>query len=545
MKKTVSLAAVLISAFFAGTAFSQTAQDGEKLYRHERYGSATQALASAVRTDPNDINAWYWLVRSCQENNAPAEAVRYFNSIPPALNGQPLYQVTRGRIELQDNDTVAARNDFIAALGTSRKKDPAIQIAIAEANIDLDKGNLYFALEQLANAEKRDAKNPELFIARGDAFRRLYDGSEAFRNFQRASELDPKDPVPYYKIGKIYQTQNNHDVFTSYYDKAIQADPTFGPVYYQLYYYYYFRDVNKAGDYLARFIANTDPSVENDYLQTDLYYVSGKYNEAIQGATRLQQRDGAKAAPRLYKLLAYSYDGVNNNALAEQNLKKYFDVAGDTSFTAEDFELMGKLSGLDKRDDEADLWYEKAFLVQKDTTKKTVLARKLIAAGKAAKRYDKQYHWFDELYKLKAPMTNVDIFNWGLAGFNAKNYVLADSIFAMYVAKYPDQTYGYYWRARSNAAIDTAMETGIAIPHYENLIRVAEKDTADASNRKWLIQAYGYIAAYKVNKEKLYTDALAYYDKILQLDPVNADAEKYKDILEKRIEAETKAADKQ
>lgn len=544
MKKAISIAAILIG-FAGGAAFSQTAQDGARLYHQERYGSAMQALATAVRNDPNDINAWYWLVRACQENHAPAEAVRYFNSIPPGLNGQPLYHVTRGRIELQNNDTVAARADFVEALGTGRKKDPSIQIAIAEANIDLDKGNLYFALEQLANAEKRDGKDPELFIARGDAARRLYDGSEAFRNFQRASELDPKDPVPYYKIGKIYQTQNNKDVFTSYYDKAIQADPSFGPVYYQLYYYYYFRDVNKAGDYLAKFIANTDPSPENDYLQTDLYYVSGKYNDAIQGATRLQQRDGANAAPRLYKLLAYSYDGINNNTLAEQNMKKYFDVAGDTSFTAEDFELMGKLSGLDKRDDEADLWYEKAFLVQKDTAKKAALARKMITASKAAKRYDKQYHWFDELYKLKAPMTNVDIFNWGLAGFNARNYVLADSIFGMYVTKYPDQTYGYYWRARSNAAIDTAMETGIAVPHYENLIRVAEKDTANASNRKWLIQAYGYIAAYKVNKEKLYNDALAYYDKILQLDPVNADAEKYKDILEKRIESETKAADKQ
>ena len=43
-------------------------------------------------------------------------------------------------------------------------------------------------------------------------------------------------------------------------------------------------------------------------------------------------------------------------------------------------------------------------------------------------------------------MNNVDIFSWGVADYNAQNYVKADSIFGLYAAKYPDQTFGYYWR---------------------------------------------------------------------------------------------------
>ena len=48
----------------------------------------------------------------------------------------------------------------------------------------------------------------------------------------------------------------------------------------------------------------------------------------------------------------------------------------------------------------------------------------------------------------------------------------------------------------------------------------------------------------KVNKEKLYKDALTCYDKILSLDPGNNDAEKYKSILEKIMETNSVKPDK-
>jgi len=352
----------------------------------------------------------------------------------------------------------------------------------------------------------------------------------------------------------MYQKYTNkammEDVFMEYYTKAINADPEFGQVYYQLYYYYYFKDVNKASDNLQKFIAHTDTDPRITYLLADMYYISKKYKESIAEAQKILVTEGEKSNPRLYKLLAYSYDALNNPQTAGQNLKKYFEVASDTTYAPEDFELMARLSDQNKQNEEAAIWYEKAVMMQKDTAKKAAIVRKLITYNKSQKLYQKQDYWFDQLSSLKVPMNNVDIFSWGVADYNAQNYVKADSIFGLYAAKYPDQTFGYYWRARTNAAIDSAMETGIAVPHYEALIKVAEKDTLNANNRKWLIQAYGYIAAFKVNKEKMYTDALTYYDKILQLDPANVDAEKYKGILEKMIETKTedktdpKAADK-
>ncbi len=525
----------------AGGVFAQTTEEGIRQYRYERYTSASNTLQKVITQSPGDINAWYWLVRSYQQDNEPAKAELTFTKIPYTLFDNPYYHIIKGRLQLQKGDTVMAAKEWVAALGTARKKDPAIQLAIAEANVELDKGNLNFAISMADEALRRDNNNPAIYMAKGDAYRKLYNASESYRNYGKASELANADPVAYYKLGKIYQAQNNASVFLGYYDKAIAADPGFGPVYFQMYYYNYYNDLQEAEQNLKKYLANMDPDPKSDYLLTDLYYVSKKYGQSIAEANKLLAREGDKAKPRLYKLLAFSQEALNDTLNAYTNMKTYLEKTPDTAYRSEDFIALARLADKNQLNEEAMAWYEKAVSLEKDPSKKADLDRKLIAYFKKNKNYQQQAYWYNQLNLLHAPMTNVDLFNWGLATYNAMDYPMADSIFGMYASKYPDQTFGYYWRARSNAAIDTAMETGIAIPHYEDLIKVAEKDTLNANNRKWLIQAYGYIAAFKVNKEKQYNDALAYYDKILALDPANGDAEKYKDILEKIIDSKSTA----
>jgi tetratricopeptide (TPR) repeat protein len=540
MKNKIHLLAVCLLSI--GISYGQSTAEGVKQFHYERPEAARQTFVQVLTKNPSDLEALYWLSRVKLVADSLGKPIE-FPSIPDQLKEQPLAKVIQGILSLSQGDTIRSINLFNEAIGTGRKKDPAIQFAIADAVIDAPKGNLLYAMGLLDESEKKDKKNPWLFIARGDAYRKMYNGSEAFRNYQAAVTLDKTNPVPYYKIGKIYQTQNNSDVFTGYYNDAINADPLFGPVYYQLYYYYYSKDVNRAMENLQKYIALSDPGIKNNYLLTDQYFVSAKYTEAIAEAKKIISEESTKTKPRIYKLLAFSYDALKDSRNAGENLKLYFDKAEDTLFTADDFELMAKIAETNKEDSLVSTWYEKALTLQPDPKKKAGIIKKIIAFDKKLKLYDKQAYWFAQLRSLPAEMSNVDIFNWGIANYNSKNYVAADSVFGIYAMKYPEQSFGYYWRARSNAAIDTSMETGIAIPHYEELIRVASKDTVNANNRKWLIQAYGYIAAFKVNTEKKYDDALAYYDKILQLDPGNDDAEKYKGILEKMKETSKTAPD--
>ena len=79
------------------------------------------------------------------------------------------------------------------------------------------------------------------------------------------------------------------------------------------------------------------------------------------------------------------------------------------------------------------------------------------------------------------------------------------------------------------------MTIGMAIPSYTKIIEIDGKDTTNRTNRKHLIEAYGYIAAYKANTQKDYEGAIDYFQRLLALDPGNGDAERYVGILKKTI----------
>ncbi len=82
-------------------------------------------------------------------------------------------------------------------------------------------------------------------------------------------------------IGRIFQTQGygQEPIYMRYYQDAMREDPSLRPVYYWLYTYYYNRDVNKAAEYLNKYIANADNDSKNCYAKAALLFVSKKYQE--------------------------------------------------------------------------------------------------------------------------------------------------------------------------------------------------------------------------------------------------------------------------
>jgi len=178
-------------------------------------------------------------------------------------------------------------------------------------------------------------------------------------------------------------------------------------------------------------------------------------------------------------------------------------------------------------------WYKKALAAEKDEKEKLSYMVSLADLQNELGNREREAKWREQVYLAKEQPTNLDLYKWGMALYYGEKFEMADSVFALYEEKYPDQIYGYLWRAKSNALIDTAMENGLAIPHYIKLAEVAAQDTA--KNKAILLGAFEYLGPYEANIKKDYAASLGYFEKILEFDPENNDANRNVGILRKKV----------
>lgn len=527
---------IIISLIFSTIIYSQSTQEAKKLIYHERYNSAENMLHTILKAGTSNEEAWYLLTKTYLEQDKVKAIKDSLQKAPQTILNAPLMKAAYGHILMRENDVANAQQNFQDVLKQTRSKNVAVLMEIAEAYIDTKDADANYAIELLNKAVKRDKKNPEIYTLMGDAYSKLSNGSDAYSAYQKALQVDPDYARASYRLGKIFTSQNN-PVYLQYFNDALTADSLYAPALYEIYYHYYFRDITQAMTYLQKYIAASDHDTENDYRLTDMLFLQKDYEAAIRNGQELIKKEGQNVSPRIYKLIANSYKNLNDNENALASMQKYFDRNTDTAFLASDYETMGDIYvALDSTVDSAAHYYAMAAAQNIKESDKFRLYKIIATLYADAKNYDQQALWLQKYYDGNAAATNVDLFNWGLAHYYAAEYNLADSVFKLYTEKYPDQQYGYYWRAKANVAIDSAMEMGLAIPHYLKVIEIAEQDTTDDVNRKRLIESYGYLASYKANHEKDYTGSMEYFEKILSLQPDNEDAKKYIAILKKYVE---------
>jgi tetratricopeptide (TPR) repeat protein len=533
---------LLLCAMMSLGATAQTVQDAKKLIYYERYQSASDQLQQIVKAEPANAEAWYLLTRANLQSDNPA-VLQNILSQNTAPKDEPFFQVAYGSYLLNKGNKDSARLYFEKALDKTRQKNPDILAAIANAHIIAKAGDAAYAVQLLDKAIDRDKKDPALYTMLGDAHRKLGNGSEAYKMYTAALDKDKQNAAALYRMGKIFISQKNPEMYLKYFNDVLTADGNYAPALYELYYHYYFTEPQKAMLYFQQFVAKSDYDKENDVLYTDLLYLNKQYQDAITKAQQLMSRHNGDSMPRLYKLMAYSYMGLKDSSNALASMNRYFAKEVDSNFVAKDFEVMADLyASLEGKEDSAIVYYQKTADKIKDKPERFQLYRKLADLYKDKKDYANQAQWLGMYYQDNPKGTNIDLFNWGIAHFKAEEFVKADTVFGTYIQKYPDQAFGYYWRARTNSLSDSTMEKGAAIPWYNQLIAILEKDPNNKTNKKWLIEAYGYLAAYETNQVKDYKTATENLKKILAIDPENKDAQQYISILEKKITADNKTS---
>lgn len=184
---------------FAGVQAQSLKEGINDLYK-ERYKSAKAVFEKLVATNPNDLEAVYWLGQTLIMTDHLKDAHALYEKTLGTNGNAPLILVGMGHAELYDKSkTNEARQRFETALTlTAHKKkgnDPEILNAIGKANTDAKYGDLAYAIEKLKEASEKESKNPDIFLNLGNAYRKAFPGQaggEAYQAYQNAVRLDNK-----------------------------------------------------------------------------------------------------------------------------------------------------------------------------------------------------------------------------------------------------------------------------------------------------------------------------------------------------------------
>lgn len=535
MKKiSLSLVALIMGLSMA---FSQNVEQGRKFLYYERYKSAKETFEKVLAANPNNIEAVYWLGQTLIEMKDSAQAKTIYQQALSTNGNAPLLLAGMGHIEVLEGKSNDARQRFETALSLSKSKDVQVFNAIGRANATNKNGDANYAIEKLNQATQiKGFNDPNTYLIMGDAYRKNIDGGGAVTAYNKAFTLDNKQAAAKYKTGKVYQTQDNKDYFLPAFEEAIRIDPAYNPATYELFYYWYFRDVNKAEEYLNQYVQHADQGPEVEYLKTDFRYAKGDFAGARTRAQELITQYGDKVNPRMYRMVAYTSDTLGDMAAAKEAMNTFLSKADPASVLPADYiELANINAKTPGSEQEAFANFEQAVAIDTAVTKKVEYITKAAALAKKMGNRKEEANWLGKAYRMDPNPTQTDLYNWGMANYQSAQYDTAVYIFCdLYQSKYPNEIFGYLWCARAWEGKDTTLATGNGVAAYEKLAEMA----IQIDSVKYKQQAVNALFTLTTNANDVKKDpkaALAYVERILQIDPANPHAPRIRDILQKAV----------
>jgi len=477
MKKSVAL---MFAAVFAVQCLTAQVAEGIKLLHYEKNKSAKEVLQKNYDANSKDPQAIYWLgqaflagngIEVSKEDVAAAKAL--YQKGLQELGSDAWLLVGMGHVELREGgDLNSAKQKFEQAITATTetkgknkgKPNAGILTAIGRANADGDSkmGDPVYGIDKLKQAGTLDLTNPDIFIYMGISYQKMggENGGEAVKAYTEAIARDPKSALAMFRIGLIYRSQNNEELFNQFFDNAKTADPAFPPVYYALYQYYSEKDVTRAKGYLDQYVQSADKDSRNELYQADYLFRAGKYDESLAKAKELDAAVGLKAVPRLGVVYAYNYLRKGDSLTSKKYIEEFLASAPATEIQASDYKLgVEVLTKFPGNEAVASSYIEKALLA--DTVKANRVAFINAAAdmfGKA-KSYNAQLNWMKKGMELKGDLTEFDYYKLTSSAFAAKAFDQVIEFAKPYMAAYPDkpQPYSFFKRATMASGTDTAV----------------------------------------------------------------------------------------
>lgn len=550
MNKIKAALLFLTTMLVANFLHAQSVEDGKKFLYYEKYKSAKAVFEKLVAANTNSVDAVYWLGQTLiglNKDEDIAGAKELYRKTLEANSNSALLTAGMGHIELLEGKTQDARNRFETAISLSQAKSVAVLNAIGLANGDFDSknGDAAYAIEKLKLATTlKGFKDAETWALLGDAYRKASDGGSAQRAYESALIINPNYARAKYRIGKIYQTQGptQKEIYMKYFNEAIALDANYSPVFNNLFNLYYYIDVNKASEYLDKYLtAMGDDEPKSCFFRATIKYAQGLNKEAIAKADECIAAAGASAYSKLYGVKGYAYDKLGDSVKAKEGFDMFFKTAKPADIGPTDIitysNILLKFPGNETL---AGSLIEKGIALDTSEAGKVALMKVMASRYESQKMYLDAANWYKKILDTKKAPSKTDIFNASINFSRGGNFQTAIDGWNSYITKYPAETYGYYMTALSQEKMDTTMAMGLAAPSYQKVIDLGEAQWAadSAKVKTHLLNAYKYFIQYIYNVKKDKKAASEFAARYLIKEP--ADAEMI--ALKKQFDAPTRIA---
>ncbi len=530
---------IAASVFMTTTSFAQTLQDAITKTDNERYEVAAYDYKTLIAKEANKGDNYFYFGENYFKKGDLDSATIFYQKGADVNATYPLNYVGLGKVLWYKGKTAEAKTQLFKAATLGNKKNAEVLRKTAEVYIYSDNKSLDEAITLLNEAIKIDPKNYEAYLLKGDALleKNPTDGGPAIKEYNKATELNPKSPKGDLRAGKLYQRGRNYQLALDLYKKAETIDATYAPAYREKAELYHLAgQKNNAIDAYKKYLElNNSADARKRYAE--FLFNNKQYTEAISEIENLQKQGNTNMF--LDRYLGHSYAELGNKtdtAAYTKGLKsinKFFDKAGAKfAYLPLDFKYKGILLAKTGKDSLGVNEMQKA--VAMDAKLAPELNSLIATTWYKAKKYNKAITAYGvKMAGDSAKIGAQDYFELGRAyyyeGANKQKekkdadaitmFVKADQSFNKLTQLSPTYAVAYFWRGKANIQQDLKNEKWLAKPHFEkalSLVKPEEKAGVKAN----VIEACEYLGYhYLVVKDN--TKAKEYFTTIKELDANN------------------------
>ncbi|MDR1681585.1 MAG: tetratricopeptide repeat protein [Prevotellaceae bacterium] len=540
--KTISCAGLLLASV-AGRAGDNTGID---LYESGMYNVSKIYFLKQLNTAATPeakAEACFYLGENYLQLNQPDSAAYYYRQGVELLPSYPFNQIGIQKLALKNMTGKEALKKAEAAFKEIIKTDKKnIRLPLAVARAYVYAGNTAKAADFIKDAKKVDGKSGLPYIIEGDILWAQEKYGDAASKYDMAIYFSRELVGAYMKNAYLYRSINRDATFEKL-KKVGEIAPGFSG-HYQLLGEIY-KDIPGqsalAAENYGKFIEAGYYDSEHLLTYAGILYFDKQYEKMLPIVKSVVRQNLDNLVAK--RLLAYGLSKTEPGEESIRAIKDFVETTSEERLIMQDYLCYAEQLEANKHYAAAAENYKK--VIQKDESKKALLHNiaDLYQRDQQPDSAIRYYNLYMDFTGQPDPAIYFQIgrnyYTMAMAdSVNAKAlYLQADSLFAMLTEIAPTSYLGFFWRARTNSALDPETTEGLAQPYYEKVIELVI-DQPDRYKMQ-LIEAYKYFGYFHYLKadaittqnkgnakpaREEYLKVKEYFSKVLELDPNDATA---------------------